>query len=357
MIKVTLDLILFQAILPGAETGVPLAEKLAHQYGTRNNGIACSPPRRNKYLMQEAIRGAGIRAIMQSLCMSVEDCRDFFNALPEPKICIVKPNESAGSDSIHKCTCVEEVLNAFSSIHLQKNSLGQVNKGALCQEYLLGTEYVIDGVSRDGVYKVVAVWEYDKRTENSSNFVYFGMKLKSAVEDHVVKMIEYATSVIKALEIYHGPSHMEIIFTTSGPCLVEVGARCHGGEGSWVPVVEECIGYNQLEATLDCYLRPDRFDELPSLPVLRSEGCEVFLVSRQDGIVADIPGIEKIRSLESFRRMEMLCQPGSHIKPTVDCFTRPGSVQMCNTSGYLLEKDYNSIRDLEKNGDLFEVIE
>jgi hypothetical protein len=29
-----------------------------------------------------------------------------------------------------------------------------VHIGALCQEFLTGTEFVIDGVSRDGVYKV-----------------------------------------------------------------------------------------------------------------------------------------------------------------------------------------------------------
>ena len=235
--------------------------------------------------------------------------------------------------------------------------MGQINTGALCQEYLSGIEYVIDGVSRDGIYKVVAVWEYDKRQENNSNFVYFGMKLKNTEHEHILNMIEYATKVVNTLEIRHGPSHMEIIYTSNGPCLVEVGARCHGGEGSWVPVVNECIGYNMLEATLNCYLRPDRFDELPCIPILKNEGCELFLVSRQTGIVTDIPGIEKIRSLDSFRRMEMLCQPGSLIKPTTDCFTRPGSVQMTNSSGYLLEKDYNYIRDLEVNGELFEVNE
>lgn len=43
------------------------------------------------------------------------------------------------------------------------NGLGQLNDGALCQEFLRGSEFVIDGVSRDGVYKVVAIWQYDKR--------------------------------------------------------------------------------------------------------------------------------------------------------------------------------------------------
>ena len=123
----------------------------------------------------------------------------------------------------------------------------------------------------------------------------------------------------------------QVIFTPTGPCLVEVGSRCHGGEASWMPIANECVGYNQIDATLNCYLRPDRFDELPDVPKkLLKEGSEVFLVSHQSGVVKDITGIESIRVLSSFNRMEMMTQPGSVIKPTIDCFTRPGAIQLVN---------------------------
>ena len=46
---------------------------------------------------------------------------------------VVKPNESAGSDSIYKCSTVNEVIDAFKSIHGQTNGLGQINDGALCK--------------------------------------------------------------------------------------------------------------------------------------------------------------------------------------------------------------------------------
>jgi hypothetical protein len=45
-------------------------------------------------------------------------------------------------------------MSAFSAINGHANGLGHTNHGALCQEFLSGTEFVIDGVSRDGVYKV-----------------------------------------------------------------------------------------------------------------------------------------------------------------------------------------------------------
>ncbi|CAN0568388.1 unnamed protein product, partial [Laminaria digitata] len=46
------------------------------------------------------------------------------------------------------------------------NGIGGVNEGALVQEYLDGTEYVVDTVSRGGVHRLCAIWEYDKRSVN-----------------------------------------------------------------------------------------------------------------------------------------------------------------------------------------------
>ena len=256
------------AILPGAETGVELSDKLSSRYGTRTNGEEFLDARRNKYNMQEAVRSAGVRAVGQMLCRSESEVREFVANLPNGSSkCVVKPNESAGSDSIFLCTTADEAVFGFNSIHGQINGLGLLNDGALVQEFLSGTEFVIDGISRDGVYKVVAVWEYDKRSVNGANFVYFGMKLRDYKDPEIRALIDYAVSVIKALKIYHGPSHMEVMSCTStsssgalqyNPCLVEVGTRCHGGEGSWLPIAHECIGYTQLDATLNCYLRPDR---------------------------------------------------------------------------------------------------
>ena len=48
-------------------------------------------------------------------------------------------------------------------------------------EYLDGAEYVVDSVSRDGEHRICAIWEYDKRNANGTNFVYFGMELRPAI--------------------------------------------------------------------------------------------------------------------------------------------------------------------------------
>jgi hypothetical protein len=150
--------------------------------------------------------------------------------------------------------------------------------------------------------QVTAIWEYDKRSVNGANFVYFGMFLRGAETSREQALIAYAKQVVDALGIQHGPSHMEVMYDeTTGPCLVEVGSRCHGGEGTWLPVVNECLGYSQLDATLSAYIRPDRFDALPFEPMPLKQGAEAFLVSHKHGILKDIPGSDEIRSMASFR--------------------------------------------------------
>ena len=129
----------------------------------------------------------------------------------------------------------QEAIESFDKINGQINGLGHTNAGALCQEFLSGTEYVIDGCSRDGIYKVTAIWEYDKRSVNGANFVYFGMRLRGSSGEREKKLISYAEEVVKALHIFHGPSHMEVMFCSDGPCLVEVGSRCHGGNYFFSP--------------------------------------------------------------------------------------------------------------------------
>ena len=62
------------AIIPGAETGVELADRLASSYGTRCNGMDLSLARRNKFQMQEVLAQQGkIRTVKQFLCRTEQE--------------------------------------------------------------------------------------------------------------------------------------------------------------------------------------------------------------------------------------------------------------------------------------------
>ena len=87
---------------------------------------------------------------------------------------VVKPCEGAGSDGVTICNSKQEVRDAFLKLDGTRNVLGLTTYEVLVQEYLVGDEYVVDTVSRDGVHKCVAIWKYDKRIYNGSPVVYYG---------------------------------------------------------------------------------------------------------------------------------------------------------------------------------------
>lgn len=130
-----------------------------------------------------------------------------------------------------------------------------------------------------------------------------------------------------------------------------VGARCHGGEGSWVPIADRCVGYNQVDASIDAFLDPEAFARYPDAPLtLKEFGCEAMLVSYEEGVLQDLPGLMHIQTLPSFLSKELFVTKGDKLHKTVDMFTTPGSVMLVHPSQDILNQDLDTIRALELSG-------
>ncbi len=199
------------------------------------------------------------------------------------------------------------------------------------------------------------MWEYDKRAVNDANFVYFGMRCVSPLEPVFAIVVDYQAKILNALGIQNGPGHAEIKMTAHGPCLVEVGSRCHGGEGSWRVVAKQCVGYTQDELYLAAYLDDALWHSYPAQPAcLHKYGREIFMVSYQDGAIASLaPCEEAIRALDSFQSMHMHAAVGKALRKTIDCFTRPGSAQIVHAKEEVVQKEYEWVRKLELEGKLW----
>lgn len=84
-----------------------LADRLSARLGLRSNGEAGSLARRNKFLMGEAVRSAGVRAVKQRLCNTLDELHEFLSTLNKSAgdilKCVVKPVQSAGTDDVFLC--------------------------------------------------------------------------------------------------------------------------------------------------------------------------------------------------------------------------------------------------------------
>jgi hypothetical protein len=301
--------------------------------------------------MGETIRAAGIRAVKQLKASTWAEIAAFLEDWkPSPFKVIVKPMDSAGSDDVTLCLSLDDVKAAFGNIIGKVNGLGLVNSSLLVQEFLEGQEYVVDMVSRDGVHKVAALWAYDRRAANGGGFVCFGQKLLVSTDEHCAEIIAYEKRVLDALGIKNGPSHGEVKWFKGEPVLVEVGARCHGGDGLWVNMASECFGYNQAELAVAAYLTPDDFAAVPHEPVVRKNfGAMKWLISYKEGkfIGLDPVSSAELLALESYRGHQVFVQ-GPRIRKTQNCFSWAGAAVLVHPTAQGLERDYSRVEALER---------
>merc|ERR1712151_613183 len=107
------------------------------------------------------------------------------------------------------------------------------------------------------------------------------------------ELIKYTRGVLDALGLRNGPSHGEVMMTADGPCLVEMNCRSHGWDGAWIPLARKLTGgYTMVDATLDAYLKPEAFEQLPDTYHVTAAGLTVMLVSYEAGVAKGTPGFD-----------------------------------------------------------------
>ncbi|WP_344328915.1 ATP-grasp domain-containing protein [Streptomyces macrosporus] len=332
------------AVVAGGEIGVELADALGEALGLPTNGTALSAARRDKYVMIETIGRAGVAAARQKLVESEDDVAEWHRSIGGRVV--VKPLRSAAGNGVFFCDTPEESAAAFGRISGAENVFSMRNVGAVAQEYLRGTEYMVNTVSRDGVHRVCEIWRTTRITANGvadlSDTAYL-MPRGGEVQD---RLTEYAGQALDALGIRHGPAHVEIKMTASGPVLVEAGARIGGADLPHYAQIAR--GRSQLDWTVEAYLRPERFlahhaDDDP----LGSHCAFVGLVSPVSGTLRRYRGVETIRAMESFHEMRVAVAPGQRISRTVDDITYPMVVVLLHESEETVLRDANTIRYLD----------
>lgn len=202
--------------------------------------------------------------------------------------------------------------------------------------------------------RCVAVWKYDKRLCNGSPVVYFGLRLLAIdSEPGIHAMVQYIFGVLDALGIRNGAVHSEVKTEERGPVLIEANCRLHGGEGTWAPMAEACLGYSQVSAMIDSYLDPLAFAALPPFPTDPVGFCtEANMQSHVAGVLKEISpdALRAIRALSSFAGEFIDVAPGKRIEKTIDLLTSCGNINLINSSKAQLDADYAEFHSIVGKG-------
>jgi len=340
-------------LLAGCEIGVEHADLLNAKLGLVGNSTKKSFARRNKFEMIETIGNAGLRTARQIKATSAQQATAFAHSLPTYDV-ILKPQRSAATDLVFRAKSDAEVRRAFKRIMSHKTMFGDVNTEVCVQEFLVGTEYVVDTVSRDGVPVITDIWRYHLADINGVPFLYDHEEFLGYNDPQAASLKQYTLDVINALGIAWGPAHTEIMLTKDGPVVIEVGARLGG---VYPLCVRAALGKGPADIAVDAYCDVEAFERARQTPYSLQKSCVlVALIARESGTLKCLTKVQEIKKLASFHHADFLVEPGQHVSKTIDVASSPGIVFLMHDDPAVVQSDYAAIRELEKNG-LYELVE
>lgn len=333
-------------VLTGCESGVEVAERLAPLLlPLASNGLALALARRDKGLMAAAVSAAGV-PMMKQICTddfaSVQRWR-VANGLAHRHL-VVKPPKSASTDGVSKVSPDESLQAAFTRLLDKPNRLGIINDRVLVQEYLAGTEYVVDTFSYAGVHTLCSVCKYTKLANANGMAIYDRMEWVSHDDPIIEPLAAYAEQVLDALGIAWGNSHIEIMQTVDGPRLIELGARPHGGGHPALCLI--ATGDSQVHRAVRYFARgvtpPKRFTLLNSMTV-------VFFRALAPCIVRNVEKLHAFAALRSYVDANIQVKVGQAVPATRDLFATLalGFVVLANDDPQQLAKDVKAVRQAE----------
>ncbi|MEN6610462.1 MAG: ATP-grasp domain-containing protein [Methanoregulaceae archaeon] len=337
-------------IVPGSEIGVSFADTLSERMNLLSNGTRGSLARRNKYLMQCALREAGVPTKEFICTRSEADLIAWFRAGKFAEV-VIKPMSSASTEGITFCRSGEEVVRAFRQLLGTTNHLGDENTEVLAEERLFGTEFGVNTVSRDGKHRLAEVWQYRKvRVEGAGN-VYDCTRLHDWPDEKLMPLVRYAFSVLDALGIRYGAAHTEIMLTETGPLLIESGARVMGGT---IPpeLILKCAGQCQADLVVQAYSDPETFmAEIDTPYHLQRHMIRKHLIAGCEGIPAgEISALDRLADLRSCVKGDFVNLISEwYVHRTVDMITSPAKVFLIHEDPEVILADYRAIREFEKN--------
>lgn len=335
-------------VVAGTESGVILADTLNHLLGTPGNRIATVHARRDKALMVEVVRAAGLDVPHGRIFTDAAEATEWYRHSRMADV-VVKPVASAGTDNVRFCQDARVVQTACEAVLKSVNLYGEPNRRVLVQERLRGTEYYVNTVSQGGAHRVAEIWRYTKRGSPAGMPTYDYEEPVDSRAPIGVRLREFTFRVLDALGICSSAAHTEVMLTDRGPVLVECGARLGGA--TMPGVVEKYSGISQTSLFAKVLLDPARIDQFADDRVeWAAKVRNVSFINRIPGTVRSLDWVQQVQSLPSTVAVGCAVEVGNRLDVTGDLLSSPGYAYLAAADRAGLERDYRRLRAMEWAG-------
>ena len=341
-------------VIPGSEFGVRLATKLANDLGLLCNPIENLDAMTFKDKMQEKIAEHGLRHIKGHVVRSVEEAIEYYDSEGLSEV-VVKPIYSAGSVGVRICLNKDEMIDSLEKLFEDVSIYGDRLTEIVVQERIKGEEYFVNTVSCNGDHRVTLIWKYSKvKTEEGGN-VYDSVDTVNELGLGEAEIVEYAYDVADALGIRYGAVHGEYMVDDKGPVLIEVNCRPSGGNMD-AEYLDRISGQHETDSILDAYLNPNNFYyERDRGYKLYAHGSLKLFIVPKDIIAESSPMAHISNRLKShYKTAQELIDEAKLFVKTQDFETTGGTVYLVHEDRYVLQRDLDFLRSVEKHA--FELV-
>lgn len=223
-----------------SDLAMPTVNYLAEELKLVGNSQECTILTTNKYEMRKKLKDKGMPIPEYQLIKKEQDID--FEKIKFP--IIVKPIDRSGSRGIYKATNLNEL-----KIAIKGAKEVSFTENILVEEYIEGKEYSIEGISENGVHKILQVTE--KFTSGAPNFIESAHLSPARVDsDSKQQIFEIINKSLEALKVENGASHSEIKVSPEGDIkIIEIAARM-GGDFIGSDMVEISTGFDFVKSVI-----------------------------------------------------------------------------------------------------------
>ena len=282
-----------------------VAAVAAHSLGVMYNSPESVAASRNKFLARQCFERAGLRLPSYERIALEESPR---RAAIYP--CVLKPLGLSGSRGVIRANDDAEFAAAFERIR-KILSLPEITRLREEQDHFIqvesfieGREFALEGIITNGRLRTLAI--FDKPDPLDGPFfeetIYTTPSRESAAVQE--QLVATAQRAVHALDLTHGPVHIELRYNNSGAWILEVAARPIGGLCSKVLKNEEEI-----------VLRHAVGEDVSGIAIDSTPAGVMMIPIRSGGIYQGCDGEEAARTVEGIEDVIITAKEGQRMIP------------------------------------------
>lgn len=215
--------------------------------------------------------------------------------------CIIKPTDNSGSRGVILVNRKKDLIDAY--LYSKNESR---NGSVIIEEFMSGSEVSVEIMVVEDHPHVLAIT--DKKTTGAPYFVEMGHAQQSQLpKENIEKIKDISIRAVKAVGIKEGPAHVEIMLTSEGPKMVELGARL-GGDNITTHLVPLSTGIDMIEATIKILT-----GEKPVVIPEFQKGSAIRYFSVPSGRIVSIDGLDVAQAIEGVKQVTLLKSVGDNV--------------------------------------------